>query len=152
MITAMRRLARLLLTLVVVSGLVLPQGGTYCLTRLFGGSEGARKSECDACCRRAVRAERHETLAPTARPVSCDSSGADACCLVLPEIGGAVDASARARLDADHALAQLATPLFFAPDDFAASLAADGRLAFASRGPPDAPRVHAVPIALPLRL
>ena len=152
MISAMRRLARLLLTLVVVTGLVLPQGGTYCLTRLFFDGEGARKVECDACCRRAVRAERHEVLAPSARPVSRDSSGADACCLAVPTIGGAVDSSARARLDADHALAQLATPLFLAPDDFAASVAADGRFAFASRGPPDAPRVHLVPIALPLRL
>jgi hypothetical protein len=148
----MRHLARLLLAFVVVPGLLLPQGGTYCLMRLFGGGEGARKAECDTCCCRAVRVERHESAQSNATTGARRSSDVDACCVALPEIGGAVDSTAQARLDAQAALAQLATPLCFAPADFAASVAADGRFAFASRGPPDAPRVHLVPIALPLRL
>ncbi len=148
----MRQLARLLLAFVVVPGLLLPQGGSYCLARLFGGGDAERKAKCDDCCSRAVRAERHESARSIAKAGAPRSSDVDACCIALPEIGGAVDSSAQARLDAQAALAQLATPLYFAPDDFATSVAADGRFAFASRGPPDAPRVHPVPIALPLRL
>ena len=149
----MRQLARLLLAFVVVPGLLLPQGGSYCLARLFGvGGDVARKAQCDTCCCRAVRAERHESAAAVSTKGTHRSSDVDACCVSLPEIGGAVDSSAQARLDAQRALAQLATPLFFAPADFATSVAADGRFAFASRGPPETPRAHPVPIALPLRL
>jgi len=149
----MRQLARLLLAFVVVPGLLLPQGGSYCLARLFGvGGDAASKAKCDDCCCRAVRAERHESADSVATKGSHRSSDLDKCCVSLPEIGGAVDSSAQARVDAQRTLAQLATPLFFAPDDFATSVAADGRFAFASRGPPDAPRVTPVPIALPLRL
>ena len=149
----MRQLARLLLAFVVVPGLLLPQGGSYCLARLFGvGGDAERKAKCDACCCHAVRTERHESAAAVSTKGSHRSSDVDACCVSLPEIGGAVDSSAQARIDAQHALAQLATPLFFAPDDFATSVAADGRFAFASRGSPDVPRVSPVPIALPLRL
>jgi len=151
----MRQLARLLLAFVVVPGLLLPQGGSYCLARLFGVGDAERKAKCDACCCHAVRAERHESAAAVSIAATGGthrSSDVDACCVSLPEIGGAVDSSAQARVDAQRTLAQLATPLFFAPDDFATSVAADGRFAFASRGPPDAPRVTPVPIALPLRL
>jgi hypothetical protein len=148
----MRQLARLLLAFVVVPGLLLPQGGSYCLARLFGGGDAASKAKCDACCCHAVRTERHESAAAVSTKGTHRSSDADKCCVSLPEIGGAVDSTAQARVDAQRTLAQLATPLFFAPDDFATSVAADGRFAFASRGPPDAPRALSVPIALPLRL
>src|SRR5262245_45104650 len=99
MSSSMRQLARLLLAFVVVPGLLFPQGGSYCLLRLFGLSEGARKAQCDACCCRAVRMERHGDSRPFAAPASNDPTRADACCLALPEIGGTVDSAAQARLD-----------------------------------------------------
>ncbi len=148
----LRPFARLLLAFVVVPGLLLPQGGTYCLMRLFGGGEGARDVECDACCRRAVRAERHEPSTPSVAAGSHRGADVDACCVTLPQIDGTPASTAQARLDAQLALAQAATPLFFAPDDFATSVVADGRFAVASRGPPGSPRARTVPIALPLRL
>jgi hypothetical protein len=88
----MRQLARLLLAFVVVPGLLLPQGGSYCLARLFGvGGDAERKAKCDACCCHAVRTERHESAAAVATKGSHRSSDVDACCVFAAEIGGAVD-------------------------------------------------------------
>ena len=149
----MRQLARLLLALVVVPGLLLPQGGTYCLMRLFGiGGDVARTAKCDGCCARVVRAERRAPALPDCAPRSNGATNFDACCLTLPEIGGTVDSNAKATCETKGSVEPSSSNLFDAPADFAASLVAAGRFDSAWRAPPSAPRPAAVPIALPLRL